>query len=68
MKTAALPSLSLVKPIKWTGILKFWSLYRQRRDLASLDDHLLEDIGVSRSEAQREAARSMWDAPHFWSQ
>jgi uncharacterized protein YjiS (DUF1127 family) len=33
---------------------------RQRRDLAELEDHLLRDIGVSRGEALREAAKPFW--------
>lgn len=34
---------------------------RQRRELASLDDALLADLGLSRYDAQREAARPFWD-------
>ena len=34
---------------------------RQRRDLLLLDDHLLNDIGVSREEALREAHRPLWE-------
>lgn len=34
--------------------------YRQRLDLAELDDHLLADIGVTRQEAGRESARPFW--------
>ncbi len=33
---------------------------RQRRDLARLDDHLLKDIGVTREQAAREAAKPFW--------
>lgn len=33
---------------------------RQRRELASLDDHLLADIGLTRSDAEQE-----WNK-HFW--
>ena len=33
---------------------------RQRRDLAELDAHLLEDIGVTPGEARREAAKPFW--------
>ena len=33
---------------------------RQRRQLAELSDHLLRDIGVTRAEAMREAAKPFW--------
>ncbi len=33
---------------------------RQRRSLADLDDHLLGDIGVSRSAAANECAKPFW--------
>lgn len=33
--------------------------YRQRRALASLDDRLLEDIGLTRADVVRETRRSM---------
>jgi uncharacterized protein YjiS (DUF1127 family) len=50
------------------------ALRRSRRSLADLDDHLLRDVGLSRAEARREAARpawdalneSPWDAPAHW--
>jgi uncharacterized protein YjiS (DUF1127 family) len=33
---------------------------RQRRALASLDDHMLRDIGITRSEAWQECAIPFW--------
>jgi uncharacterized protein YjiS (DUF1127 family) len=39
---------------------------RSRRDLRRLDDHLLRDIGLTRHEAETEAARAPWDAPQHW--
>lgn len=33
---------------------------RQRHTLMGLDDHLLKDIGISRVEAEREAAKPFW--------
>ena len=49
--------------------LRVWSLidlFRQRRTLANLTDHELKDIGVTRKEAQKEAARPLWDVPAHW--
>lgn len=42
------------------------ALYRQRRHLDALEDHLLDDIGLTRAEASQEAARPVWDAPDNW--
>lgn len=47
-------------------LLKGLELRRQRLQLAELDDRALRDIGISREDALREAARSPWDAPAFW--
>ena len=38
-------------------------LNRQRRQLLTLDDRLLKDMGISRADAEREAQRSVWDDP-----
>jgi uncharacterized protein YjiS (DUF1127 family) len=36
------------------------SIYRSRQALAQLDDRLLRDIGVTRYDAAREAAKPFW--------
>ncbi len=59
--TAARPSRSFLA--RFGQIL---ALSRSRRALARLDDHLLRDIGLSRSEAEAEAARDDWDVPPHW--
>jgi len=41
-------------------------VWRQRRSLAQLDDHLLEDLGLTRAEAEHEARRALWDVPASW--
>lgn len=46
-----------------TGILSLW---RQRRALARLDNAALDDIGLTRRQAEAEARRPLWDAPEFW--
>jgi uncharacterized protein YjiS (DUF1127 family) len=35
---------------------------RERRELATLDDYLLHDIGLSRSQAQFESGKAFWRA------
>ncbi len=42
------------------------ALTRQRRALAEMDDAQLMDIGLTRTEARREAERPFWDAPVHW--
>ena len=42
-------------------ILLWRSRQRERRALKQLDDRFLRDIGVTRSEAVREAAKPFWD-------
>ena len=42
------------------------ALARSRRSLSRLDDHLLRDIGLTRSQALAEAERGIWDAPSHW--
>lgn len=41
-------------------------VWQQRRALARLDDTRLCDIGISREDARREAARPVWDVPTGW--
>ena len=36
---------------------------RQRRQLASLSDAMLHDIGISRADAEGEYSRPFWDLP-----
>ncbi len=42
------------------------ALHRSRARLATLDAHLLNDIGVDRKSAEAEAQRPIWDAPSSW--
>lgn len=46
----------------WAGwVARFWRAHETRRQLAELDPRLLRDIGVTQSEARREADRAPWD-------
>lgn len=40
-----------------------YRLARQRQQLAELSDEMLKDVGISRTEAVREASRHFWDEP-----
>ena len=42
------------------------ALRRSRAQLASLEPHLLDDIGIDQATAEAEAARPVWDAPETW--
>jgi uncharacterized protein YjiS (DUF1127 family) len=55
---------STTKAWTWVfDVLATWiERYRQRRDLASLPDYMLKDIGVSRAEAWTEAEKPFWRA------
>ncbi|MCO7514926.1 DUF1127 domain-containing protein [Pseudomonas guariconensis] len=44
-------------------IARWHQLYRQRRELASLSDATLEDLGLSRADILRESERPFWDDP-----
>ena len=39
---------------------RMWQKRRQRQSLLELDDHLLEDIGITREQAEREAGKWFW--------
>lgn len=65
--TKAAPAPSRVTTYGVWRLVTYWAnLYRQRRDLAKLDSHLLKDIGVTEAEAQKEANRPVWDVPNHW--
>jgi uncharacterized protein YjiS (DUF1127 family) len=44
-------------------LLAYIEIAAERRRLASLDDHTLRDIGISRADAMAESGRSFWDIP-----
>ncbi|PCJ09443.1 MAG: hypothetical protein COB16_04600 [Rhodobacteraceae bacterium] len=54
------------RPTLFSGLATRLAVWRQRRALKALDRHALEDIGVTRLEANTEAQRSFWDAPETW--
>ncbi len=77
--TVAIPSppasrgaIRMARPIRRLSLwLFFWfsrarrglDVLRQRRQLATLSNRQLADIGITREEAVDEAARPFWDLP-----
>ncbi|WP_136636561.1 DUF1127 domain-containing protein [Pseudooceanicola onchidii] len=60
-------SISLSRSFSLIGAtFSLLALSRSRQALADLDARALEDIGVTASEARREAARPVWDVPTSW--
>ena len=50
--------------VSWMDTVRIWSARsrerRALRELGELDDHFLKDIGVSRGQLLREAAKPFW--------
>ncbi|BCG24204.1 hypothetical protein TUM18999_23950 [Pseudomonas tohonis] len=44
-------------------MLRWYQLYRQRRELAGLSDAMLKDLGLSRGDVMQESERPFWDDP-----
>ena len=44
-------------------LYRWYSIARERRQLAEMSDWMLKDIGISRADADREASRHFWDDP-----
>lgn len=43
-----------------------YMVWRQRQHLARLDAARLDDLGITRDEAEAESRRPFWDAPTHW--
>ena len=41
-------------------------VWRQRQELRTLPLHMLDDLGLTRAEAEAEARRPLWDVPSSW--
>ncbi len=50
------------------SLMRALDVWRSRRALARLDSAALEDIGIDRARAVREAAKPIWDVPATWRQ
>ncbi|MFQ5623518.1 MAG: DUF1127 domain-containing protein [Paracoccaceae bacterium] len=49
----------------WPLLARWADVRRQRAHLAALDDGALNDIGVTRKQARREARKPFWMMPFF---
>jgi uncharacterized protein YjiS (DUF1127 family) len=60
-------SMMLIQHSGIWSIIRGWrEVSRQRKALRELSDHQLKDIGISRTDAIREAGRGFWDdGPDF---
>ena len=72
-QSGLLPCGSATRRRDWLSVrrvarrLAGWmELRRQRRALARLDAHLLDDVGLPADTAGHEARRPFWDAPRHW--
>lgn len=45
----------------WIALREMIVHRRQRRALGELDDRLIRDVGLTKSEVERETKRSIWD-------
>lgn len=63
MRTRAILNPILTLSIRGFDITKALRVIEQRRKLARLTQHQLDDMGISRGDAMREAARPFWDLP-----
>jgi len=66
MENCAPHRIAAPRPGLWGRALRALFVARQRRALATLEDHLLRDIGLDREQALAEARLSIWDAPGHW--
>ena len=52
-------------PVRPT-LMQRLAVWKSRRALARLDVRALEDIGLTREAAEREAQKGVWDVPQTW--
>lgn len=50
----------------WRFATHSMAAWRQRRALTKLTSEQLNDIGLTREAAQREASKPLWNVPHYW--
>lgn len=56
-------SLSALARAAWLQLMRWQQLAEQRRQLATLNDAALKDMGLNRGDVFRETERPFWDDP-----
>ncbi len=57
-------AFQMARPMRWFSVARqVFGILQQRRQLATLSDNQLADIGITREQALIEAARPFWDLP-----
>ena len=64
LSTHRLPTNGGQGPVTWVAAM--FGAWRSRHALDQLDDHMLQDIGLTRREASAEVKRPIWDVPGHW--
>ncbi len=61
-------SLKVSRPSLFAALRTAVAVNKQRRALAKLEPHMLDDIGVSKTDAWSETKRPFWELPerHRW--
>lgn len=65
-RAIAFPTLAPRRRGALATVFAVLALRRSRRRLLVLDARLLDDVGLTREDASREAARRAWDPPAHW--
>ena len=64
----AAPHLTLALRLAWRRFRRAYAVALRdevsRRNLRTLDDRMLEDIGISRAQAEPRVTRSLWTLPY----
>jgi uncharacterized protein YjiS (DUF1127 family) len=66
VKTTSLYASRPRQASAWTWLRAALAIRRSRDNLLSLEAHMLNDIGLSGADAQKEAKRPVWDVPGHW--
>lgn len=64
LSTRRLPTSGGQNPVNW--VTAAFSAWRQRHALEQLDDHMLDDIGLTRRQVVTETNKPIWDIPAHW--